>query len=69
VKIPAIIPGRIGECRHGDSPEEVIPQLKDIAAGVVAYLTGKGELLPEPQLSMGRVFKPAIGKRFEPFEN
>jgi len=44
------IPGLIGECCHGDSPEEAIPQLKDIAAGLVAYLTGKGELLPEPPI-------------------
>jgi putative transcriptional regulator len=40
------IPGLIGECCHGDTPEEVIPQLKDIAEDLVTYLTGKGELLP-----------------------
>lgn len=42
------IPGLVGECCHGDTPEEVIPQLKDIAEDLVTYLTGKAQALPEP---------------------
>jgi len=41
------IPGLVGECCHGDTPEEVIPQLKDIAEDLVTYLTGKAQMLPE----------------------
>ncbi len=42
------IPGLVGECCHGDTPEEVIPQLKEIAEDLVTYLVGKGDLLPSP---------------------
>lgn len=42
------IPGLVGECCHGKTPEEVIPQLKDVAEDLVTYLTGKDELLPAP---------------------
>jgi DNA-binding transcriptional regulator YiaG len=42
------IPGLVGECCHGDTPEEVIPQLRDIAEDLVTFLIQKGELLPEP---------------------
>jgi DNA-binding transcriptional regulator YiaG len=42
------IPGLMGDCCHGDTPQEVIPQLQDIAEDLVTYLTGKGQLLPEP---------------------
>lgn len=45
------IPGLVGECCHGDTPEEVIPQLKHIAEDLVTYLTGKGELLPAPPIN------------------
>lgn len=44
------IPGLVGECCHGDTPEEVIPQLKAIAEDLVTYLTGKDESLPAPPL-------------------
>jgi DNA-binding transcriptional regulator YiaG len=40
------IPGLVGECCHGDTPEEVTPQLKDIAEDLVTYLSSKDELLP-----------------------
>jgi DNA-binding transcriptional regulator YiaG len=42
------IPGLVGECCHGDTPEEVIPQLKDIAEDLVGFLTEKDQLLPAP---------------------
>ena len=42
------IPGLMGDCCHGDTPEEVIPQLQDIAEDLVTYLTQKGQLLPAP---------------------
>jgi DNA-binding transcriptional regulator YiaG len=42
------VPGLIGACCHGDTPEEVIPQLKDIAEDLVTFLTHKGRLLPSP---------------------
>lgn len=45
------IPGLAGECCHGNTPEEVIPQLKDIAEDLVTYLTGKGQLLPMPPVN------------------
>jgi DNA-binding transcriptional regulator YiaG len=45
------IPGLVGECCHGDTPEEVIPQLKDIAEDLVTYLIGKAELLPAPPIN------------------
>lgn len=45
------IPGLVGECCHGDTPEEVIPQLKNIAEDLVSYLSDKGESLPEPPLN------------------
>ncbi len=45
------IPGLVGECCHGDTPEEVIPQLKDIGEDLVTYLTGKDELLPAPPIN------------------
>lgn len=44
------IPGLTGDCCHGDTPEEVIPQLKDIAEDLITYLAGKGQLLPEPPI-------------------
>jgi DNA-binding transcriptional regulator YiaG len=44
------IPGLVGECCHGDTPEEVISQLKDIAEDLVIHLVGKGELLPSPPI-------------------
>ncbi len=44
------IPGLTGDCCHGDTPEEVIPQLKDIAEDLVIHLVRKGELLPEPPI-------------------
>ncbi len=40
------IPGLAGECCHGNTPEAVISQLKDIAEDLVSYLSGKGESLP-----------------------
>ncbi len=40
------IPGLVGECCHGDTLEEVVAQLKDIAEDLVAYLASKGESLP-----------------------
>ena len=45
------IPGLVGECCHGETPEEVIPQLRDIAEDLVCFLTGKGKLLPEPSIN------------------
>ena len=42
------IPGLMGDCCHGDTPEEVIPQLKDIAEDLVSFLIQKGQLLPAP---------------------
>ena len=42
------IPGLTGDCCHGDTPEEVVPQLQDIAEDLVTYLIQKGQLLPEP---------------------
>ena len=44
------IPGLIGECCHGDTPEEVMPQLKDIAEDLVTFLTGKSQSLPAPPI-------------------
>lgn len=44
------IPGLVGDCCHGNSPEEVIPQLKDIADDLVTYLTAKDVPLPSPPL-------------------
>lgn len=40
------IPGLTGDCCHGDTPEEVTPQLQDIAEDLVAFLIHKGQLLP-----------------------
>ena len=45
------IPGLMGDCCHGDTPEEVIPQLKDIAEDLVTRLTGEDELLPAPPIN------------------
>jgi len=42
------IPGLTGDCCHGDTPEEVIPQLQDIAEDLVTFLIQKGQLLPAP---------------------
>ena len=44
------IPGLVGECCHGDTPEEVIPQLRDIAEDLVSYLHRKDQSLPEPPI-------------------
>lgn len=54
------IPGLVGECCHGDTPEEVIPQLKNIAEDLVTYLTGKDELLPAPPIHSGNPEPVAI---------
>ena len=40
------VPGLVGDCCHGDTPEEVIAQLKEIAEDLVAYLAAKGTLPP-----------------------
>jgi putative transcriptional regulator len=40
------VPGLVGDCCHGDTPEEVVAQLKDIAEDLVAYLVAKGEKPP-----------------------
>lgn len=40
------IPGLIGECCHGETPEEVVGQLRDIANDLVTHLAGKGTNLP-----------------------
>ncbi|MGL5016770.1 MAG: helix-turn-helix domain-containing protein [Luteolibacter sp.] len=40
------VPGLVGECCHGDTPEDVTPQLKDIAEDLVKFLIEKGQLLP-----------------------
>ena len=40
------VPGLVGECCHGDSPEHVVSQLRDIAEDIVAHLHAKGEPLP-----------------------
>ena len=45
------IPGLVGECCHGEAPEEVIPQLKDIAEDLVTFLTENGQLLPAPPVN------------------
>jgi predicted RNase H-like HicB family nuclease len=37
------IPGLVGECCDGETPEEVIPQLRDIAEDLGIYLSDKGE--------------------------
>ena len=42
------IPGLMGDCCHGDTPEEVIPQLQDIAEDLVTFFIQKGQLLPTP---------------------
>lgn len=54
------IPGLVGECCHGDTPEEVIPQLKDIAEDLVSFLTEKGQLLPEPPINSNNPDPAAI---------
>lgn len=54
------IPGLVGECCHGDTPEEVIPQLKDIAEDLVSYLTEKGQLLPAPSIHVSNPDPAAI---------
>ena len=41
----------MGECCHADTPEEVIPQLKDIAEDLVSFLIEKGRLLPAPSIN------------------
>ena len=44
------IPGLIGECCHADTPEEVIPQLRDIVEDLVEHLSGQGaEPPPSPE--------------------
>ena len=62
------IPGLVGECCHGATPEEVIPQLKNIGEDLVSYLTGKDELLPAPPIhssnpDQSRIFQLLITKR------
>lgn len=42
------VPGLVGDCCHGDTPEEVIPQLRDIAEDLVSFLTDQGQVLPPP---------------------
>jgi putative transcriptional regulator len=42
------VPGLVGDCCHGDTPEAVIPQLRDIAEDLVGFLTAQGQLLPAP---------------------
>ena len=42
------LPGLVGDCCHGATPEEVIPQLKDIAEDLVSYLSAQGQLPPAP---------------------
>ena len=54
------IPGLVGECCHGETPEEVIPQLRDIAEDLVIYLTGKAELLPAPVINSSNPDPAAI---------
>ncbi len=54
------IPGLVGECCHGDTPEEVIPQLKAIAEDLVSYLTEKSQLLPEPPINSNNPASAAI---------
>ena len=49
------IPGLVGECCHGDTPENVVTQLRDIAEDIVAHLYAKGEPLPSPRLPAGSV--------------
>lgn len=43
------IPGLLGDCCHGDTPEAVLAQLKDIAEDVTEHLLAQGQDLPEPQ--------------------
>ena len=45
------IPGLVGECCHADTPEEVIPQLKDIAEDLVGFLMEKERSLPAPPVN------------------
>ncbi len=40
------IPGLVGDCCHGDTPEKVLSQLKDIAEDLVQYLEKEGKELP-----------------------
>jgi predicted RNase H-like HicB family nuclease len=47
------IPGLVGECCHGTTPENVVTQLRDIAEDIVAHLYAKGEQLPSPRLPAG----------------
>ncbi len=56
------ITGLVGECCHGNTPEEVIPQLKDIAEDLVTYLTGKAQTLPEPPIHSSDPDPAAIRK-------
>lgn len=42
------IPGLSGDCCHGDTPEDVLPQLRDIAEDLVDYLQAQGKELPPP---------------------
>jgi predicted RNase H-like HicB family nuclease len=44
------IPGLVGECCHGETPEKVVTQLRDIAEDIVTHLHAKGEPLPPPRL-------------------
>jgi DNA-binding transcriptional regulator YiaG len=44
------IPGLIGDCCHGDSPEQVLVQLKEIAEDLVTHLMSQGSDLPQPAI-------------------
>ncbi|NQX02304.1 hypothetical protein HQ447_16720 [bacterium] len=41
------VPGLVSDCCHGDTPQEVIPQLVDIAEDLVSYLAAQGQI-PSP---------------------
>jgi predicted RNase H-like HicB family nuclease len=46
------IHGLVGDCCHGDTPEQVVSQLRDIAEDIVAHLHAKGEPLPPVPVSI-----------------
>jgi len=54
------VPGLVGDCCHGATPEEVIPQLKDIAEDLVSYLAAQGQILPTPAGDSGNPDPAAI---------
>ncbi len=59
------VPGLTGDCCHGNTPEEVLTQLKDIAEDLVGYLSKHGKKLPDaPPVSADpdpRVIRLALG--------